>query len=92
MTDNLQCKLFDDSQCTRYFSAKVQKRDGRLVNFDMHKISNAIKKAIIAQIGSFNEYGSYVLDRAMLYIDSAIDHDVHYRRITKYSRSTPSFN
>ena len=76
MTNNLQHKLFDDSQYTRYANAKVQKRDGRLVNFDMHKMSNAIKKAIIAQTGSFDEYGSYVLDRTMLYIDSAIDHDV----------------
>ena len=63
MTNNLQYKLFDDSQYTRYTDAKVQKRDGRLVNFDMHKISNAIKKAIIAQTGSFDEYGSYVLDK-----------------------------
>ena len=76
MTNNLQYKLFDDSQYTRYANTKVQKRDGRLVNFDMHKISNAIKKAIIAQTGSFDEYGSYVLDKTMLYIDSAIDHDV----------------
>lgn len=51
----------------------VQKRDGRIVNFDRQKIVNAVAKAFASVDGAANPYAAEKADKIASYIESHID-------------------